>query len=126
LGSEPIGSKRPFVGALRLASAAVHQPHTSRRPMKISRGCYTFAFALLATTSSALALDVINQDGKAYDLEVKNTSGSVSKFSLKANASISGICNDTKCTVTVKGSNSLEAGKDEKLIIKDGKIKKWL
>jgi hypothetical protein len=93
--------------------------------MKRFLSCITAALALSAS-ASALALDVINQDDKDYDLEVKNTTGSTSKFSLRGGSTISGICNDTKCTVTVKGGNSLEAGKNEKLQLKDGKLKKWL
>ena len=74
----------------------------------------------------AWALDVINQDAKAYKLIVKNPAGSTTKFSVRANGSISGICNDPTCTVMVKGGNSVTTSKDSKLIINGGQLKKWM
>jgi hypothetical protein len=94
--------------------------------MKLVVSSLALAAALVTAAPVAHALDVINQDGKAYKLTVKTTTGSTSDYSLRANGSVYGLCNDSSCTIILKGGNSLTAGKDEKLIINGGKLKKWL
>jgi hypothetical protein len=80
-------------------------------------------FALmLASASPALATDIINQDQKAYKLTILDGSYTSTK-TVPSRGSVYGVCGTGPCKFTIKGS-SITAGKDDKLVINGGKLKR--
>jgi hypothetical protein len=84
------------------------------------------SLALITATclsSSALAVDVWNQDNTPYEIVVTTTFNLTSRYTLNASGSIDSLCDGTRCAVSIEGS-STEGGRDEKLIISNGKLEK--
>ena len=81
---------------------------------------------LLAVTlgaSPAFATDVINQDSKAYHLTILDGSYTSSK-TIGARGSIYGLCGSGPCTFSIKGSKLGGVGKNDRIIISGGVIKR--
>ncbi len=75
-----------------------------------------------AVASSAFATDIYNQDKKGYKLTIVD--GSVtSERTVEAGSSVYGLCTSGPCTFKIAGS-SITVGKDEKIVINGGKLKK--
>ena len=76
----------------------------------------------LCLSATAFATDVINQDGKSYDLTILD--GSVTSHkTVGKNGSVYGLCGSDSCTFSIKGSK-IVAGKNDRIIIHDGKLAK--
>ena len=76
----------------------------------------------LVLSATAFATDVINQDNTGYELTIVD-GGYTSKVKVGKRNSNYGLCTTGPCTFKIKGS-SITAGKDEKLLINGGKLKK--
>jgi hypothetical protein len=80
------------------------------------------AVLLLGTGATAIASDIINQDKKAYTVTVVD-GGYTAKYTVKAGSTQYGVCTSGPCTFKISGS-SVTATKDDKVVIKNGKIAK--
>jgi hypothetical protein len=80
------------------------------------------AVLLLGTGATAIASDIINQDKKAYTVTVVD-GGYTAKYTVKAGSTQYGVCTSGPCTFKIAGS-SVTATKNDKVVIKNGKIAK--
>jgi hypothetical protein len=78
--------------------------------------------AATALSSPAHATDVINQDQKGYKITIVDGSYTTSA-NVGVRSSVYGLCTSGPCTFKIKGS-SITAGKNEKLVINGGQLKK--
>ena len=79
--------------------------------------------AVAVITTPAFALDIINDDGTGYTVEVTQGQGSASSetFELEAGQTLTNVCGDG-CTVKLdNGAEAMFAG-DESVTIKDGEF----
>jgi hypothetical protein len=83
----------------------------------------SLVLALLAFSLPALATDVINQDRKAYKLTILDGSYTSTK-TISAGGSIYGLCGSGPCTFSIKGSKLAGVGKNDRIIISGGVIKR--
>lgn len=79
------------------------------------------AVTILLSAQMALAVDLVNKDGKKYDIKVKSSSSTAST-SIESNTTKQNICKE--CTIVVDGVGDIEASGDDKVVIKDGKLAK--
>lgn len=71
--------------------------------------------------SAAQAVDVLNQDGRDYDVIVVEN-GVESIFTLFSGGSEEDVC--TACTIEIDGMGSIEASGKETVVISGGKLAK--
>jgi hypothetical protein len=72
----------------------------------------------------AMATDVINKDNKVYKLTVQSEGKlSISNYTLKANTTMSGLCNASFCSFEIPGSK-IEAKKEDRVTVHNGKFVK--
>jgi|GEM_PF-2853806 len=83
----------------------------------------TAFFASAAASTPAFATDVINQDSKAYKLTILDGSYTSSK-TIGPRGSHYGLCGSGPCTFSIKGSKISGIGKNDRLIINGGVIKR--
>ncbi len=77
---------------------------------------------VLGASARARATDVINQDKKPYTLTIIDGNVKSTK-KLAPNGAIYGLCTVGTCTFKIPGS-TIEAGKNERIMIIKGKFKK--
>jgi hypothetical protein len=77
------------------------------------------AFVMLLA-ASAFAGDLVNKDSSSYDIEV-SCGGGTTHTSINGNTTQSGRAGKG-CTIKIKGGDSITAGGDKDVIIKDGKL----
>jgi len=73
--------------------------------------------------SSAFATDVINQDSKSYKITIVD-GGYTSTKTIGARGSIYGLCGSGPCTFSIKGSKLSGVGKNDRIVISGGVIKR--
>ncbi len=78
---------------------------------------------VLAVAGPVFATDVINQDNKAYKITILDGSYTSTK-TVGANGSLYGVCGSGPCTFSIKGSKISGIGKNDRLVIRGGTIKK--
>ena len=82
-------------------------------------GILTLSFGAVA-----LATDVVNQDNKPYKLKVQSEGKlSISNYNLKPKTTMYGLCSASFCSFEIPGSK-IEAKKDARITIRDGKFVK--
>lgn len=77
---------------------------------------------LVLTASAAWAVDLKNEDNKAYAVKIHTTAGTTST-SIEAGTTVSGIYSGDG-EIEIEGVGTIKAGDDEVVIIKGGKISK--
>ena len=66
----------------------------------------------------------MNQDNKVYKLKVQSEGKlSISNYDLKANGTMYGLCSASFCSFEIPG-DKIEAKKDERITIRNGKFVK--
>ena len=71
-----------------------------------------------------MATDVMNRDSKDYKLKVQSEGKlSISNYTLKANTTMSGLCNASFCSFEIPGSK-IEARKEDRITVHNGKLVK--
>jgi hypothetical protein len=78
-------------------------------------------FAILMVSLMAFSVDLINKDGKSYNIKIKS-GASTTSTSISSNTTKSGVC--SSCTIVVEGVGEISADGSDKIIIKDGKLTK--
>jgi len=77
--------------------------------------------SVLALAPAAQAVDVLNEDGRDYDVVVVEN-GVESAFTLFSGGSEEDVC--TTCTIEIEGIGSIEASGKETVVISGGKLVK--
>jgi hypothetical protein len=79
---------------------------------------------ILSLAGTARATDVVNQDNKLYKLKVQSEGKlSISKYDVKPKTTMYGLCSASFCSFEIPGSK-IEAKKDERVTIRNGKLTK--
>ncbi len=76
---------------------------------------------LIVSAGAAHAASLQNKDSQSYDIRV--TGSSTMSTSIGGGVIKNGICSSS-CTIEVKGVGSIDASGSDKIVIKDGKLKK--
>ena len=83
-----------------------------------------FLIVLLASGGALAATDVVNQDGKSYNIKVQGEGNlSISDHKLDSGGTLYGLCGYSFCTFEIQG-DKISATKDERLTIRNGKFSK--
>jgi len=80
------------------------------------------AIVLLAAAPMALAVDLQNEDNKAYAVKIHTSSGTTTT-SIEAGTTVSGIYSGDG-EIEIEGVGTIKAGGNDVVVIKNGKITK--
>lgn len=79
------------------------------------------ALVLLALTPAAQAVDILNEDGRDYDVIVVEN-GAESSFTLFSGGAEDDVC--AACTLEIEGLGSIDASGKDTIVISGGKLTK--
>lgn len=89
--------------------------------MKQFRRAINTSMTLLLFTTSLLAVELRNEDGRRYEVKIHDGPSTLNT-SIDANSTQSNVC--SSCVIEVVGVGSVKASGSERVVIKDGKLKK--
>lgn len=75
--------------------------------------------SVLALSPAARAVDVLNEDGRDYDIVVVEN-GAESVFTLFSGGSEEDVC--ATCTISIEGVGSIDASNKDTVVISGGKL----